>query len=352
MRKPIAGISAAFTLVELLVVITIIGILIALLLPAVQAAREAARMAQCENHLKQMTLGALHFEHLNGHLPSGGWGAWWTGLPDRGSGRDQPGGWQYQILPFIEMNPLYMLGSDGSFGTVSAAKSQAAAIRIQTPIAIWNCPTRRRPTVFAVGFDTPPTFTNYRYTPGGVLPQPGAPAVGRSDYAACAGDQYQGWSIDGPNQNQNSNADLQLGDLWTKFPSKYQYAGGNGNSGWPILDLTGPTPTGLPYFDSTCMPATGVIYMRSQVRLTDITKGTACTYLLGEKFLMPDNYFNGVDWADNEGLYVGYDNDNHRTTHSLTFDSGSLMHFPLCDATLPGGYNIGWCSFGSATPAA
>ena len=85
--------QAGFTLVELLVVIAIIGILIALLLPAVQAAREAARSLECRNHLRQLAVAALNHEQAHGHYPTGGWGFYWIGDPDRGFAEDQPGGW-------------------------------------------------------------------------------------------------------------------------------------------------------------------------------------------------------------------------------------------------------------------
>src|SRR5690348_10720611 len=91
-----------FTLVELLVVIAIIGILIALLLPAVQAAREAARRVQCTNHLKQLGLGFMVHHDQQKHFPTGGWGYMWVCDADRGLDKRQPGGWGYTVLPFTE----------------------------------------------------------------------------------------------------------------------------------------------------------------------------------------------------------------------------------------------------------
>ena len=98
--------SPAFTLVELLVVITIIGILIALLLPAVQAAREAARRIQCTNHLKQIGLAAHNFENQNGCFPPGYLGPMSLGLQWPPDPDNQYVGCLSFILPFMELGNI------------------------------------------------------------------------------------------------------------------------------------------------------------------------------------------------------------------------------------------------------
>ncbi len=91
-----------FTLVELLVVIAIIGVLVALLLPAVQAAREAARRSQCSNHFKQMGLAAHMYHDTFNILP-------YNGVPQTGSGSTRQRGvsWFFRLLPFMEQGPAY-----------------------------------------------------------------------------------------------------------------------------------------------------------------------------------------------------------------------------------------------------
>ena len=116
-RGPVHG----FTLVELLVVIAIIGVLVALLLPAVQAAREAARRAQCTNQVKQLVL-AMHIYHdSNNHFPRAFTGAWRSNTHPPSDSlnlfRDTRGGhdfaWGARLLPYIEQNALAELSASG-----------------------------------------------------------------------------------------------------------------------------------------------------------------------------------------------------------------------------------------------
>lgn len=154
-----------FTLVELLVVITILGVLIALLLPAVQAAREAARRMQCSNNLKQLGL-ALHGYHgLLGSLPPGninlGAGMCPGAAEPVRSTSTESGNWLIAILPHIEQLALY-----NQYDTRYTNDSAQNKLVRETLVAAYTCPADaavRTPATPATG---PATLSKALYAPG------------------------------------------------------------------------------------------------------------------------------------------------------------------------------------------
>lgn len=123
----------AFTLVELLVVVTIVAILIALLLPAVQAAREAGRQAQCQNNMRQLGLACLNYESQNGWFPPS---ASYPKSVNPSTTRVQYGNWVIAILPFLEQQALF----DTFDLSVPISDSRNRTAR-GTDLQVMRCPT-------------------------------------------------------------------------------------------------------------------------------------------------------------------------------------------------------------------
>jgi len=238
--------------VELLVVIAIIGILIALLLPAVQAAREAARRSQCTNNLKQIGLGLHNHHDVRGKFPTGGlvpW-SWYNPRGDllpvsvppatpnsvQASGGIGPG-WPYQITPYIEQVQVHDLTNTAQIES--------------TPIKTYFCPSRRAAVA---------------------CPAQGGRAL--NDYAGAT-------PADSPGS-------------WDQF--------------WYGHDPTVPDQAQGPY--------KGVIVRSGYDRectFAGILDGTSNTLAVGEKMLRTISYFVG-DWHDDRGWTDGWDPDIMRYT--------------------------------------
>lgn len=144
--------TQGFTLVELLVVIAIIGILVALLLPAVQAAREAARRMSCSNNMKQIGLALHNYHDTYKTLPYGEGAPQTPGSAGRlGAGNWNGPNWRVHILPYIEQGPIYeQLSFAHTFDACRPGFNNAAAggpnrVLSGYTVAVYRCPSSSLP---------------------------------------------------------------------------------------------------------------------------------------------------------------------------------------------------------------
>jgi hypothetical protein len=239
-----------------------------MILPAVQAAREASRRAQCRNNLKQLALAANN--HLLNHkyFPTGGWGWRWAGDANYGYDTLQPGGWMYNILPYIEEQALHDLGKGLSAAPRQAAIKQALA----TVVPLYFCPTRRVARTVPFAVDASFTYFNAPIARG----EP----IARNDYVASAGSEAVLNECTGP----------------TTY---------NQHSSYSCWDGVNARMNGL-----TVLPKSGLVGLKK------VTDGISKTMLYAEKFLRPANY-ETTDDDNDQGWNLGHDRDINRWCNNV-----------------------------------
>jgi prepilin-type N-terminal cleavage/methylation domain-containing protein/prepilin-type processing-associated H-X9-DG protein len=222
---------SGFTLIELLIVIAIIGILVSLILPAVQAAREAARRIKCANNLRQLGLAVHNFESAHHKFPSG----YVTSYPANVTIRERSlWSWGAFILPFIEEEALYNQLKASRRSLAENLATPAGMSALQTPLSLFVCPA-----------DTGPALNDFT--------------------EAYLTDQWK--------EEAAPYRRLVTSDGTDRLAiAKSNYVG-------VACSSVSLTTTVDPKYGA----ATGVLYQNSATRITDIKDGTSCTLMIGER---------------------------------------------------------------------
>jgi prepilin-type N-terminal cleavage/methylation domain-containing protein len=322
-----------FTLVELLVVIAIIGILVALLLPAVQAAREAARRTQCTNHIKQMMLAMLNFESAKKCFPSGGIAPYASienyltdSSPTNPNPQGQPLGpdrqglsWAYQILPYLEEAATYNLKRADDLNAIV--------------ITAYHCPSKRGPVRSIYGAE----LMDYA---AAVPSRPRSKFSSTSSYVyindsptwgtvGCELKEFWG-IVGGTLREENPSIDGRPANLFTNI----SYVGYMG-----VIVRSD--------YCATCSAAKANIGWYKRISFRQITDGSSHTMVLGEKRLRPSQYDTNPEqqpWHDDWGWKEGWDPDTLRSTICLM---GPDTDNPTATGTAAESFGY---SFGAAHP--
>ena len=258
--------KGGFTLVELLVVIAIIGILVGLLLPAVQAAREAARRMQCSNNLKQLGLAAHNFESALKRFPPGYLGnnrIGAAGLPQQNWNTNSGVGHLVFLFPYMEqtqINELFASGLDLNPDTDGVGVPTASAIRYQ----IW--------------WNTASAWTGGNYRVGSLL-CPSDNAFGGTRFTCIT---MHSWASSGiaaaPATSQWNEGTANA--PWHATMGKTNYLGVAGRRG--RTGTTFITPSTDPVPGVTYDTLQGIFTQRSKTKIASITDGTSNTLMFCE----------------------------------------------------------------------
>jgi prepilin-type N-terminal cleavage/methylation domain-containing protein len=328
-ERPLRG----FTLVELLVVIAIIGTLVALLLPAVQAAREAARRSHCQNSLRQIGL-AIH-NHVNsfGIFPTGGADVYPKienyVVGGRPLGPEKQGlGWAYQILPYLEESAVQ--------GLIKQADLQAAVI------PLYVCPSRRSASaakvsaanlggkpVFLIDYAAAQPCTAHCPASSPGCPNP-VPRYNPRDSVPISPANYE---VNWPSVWGGTNMNFRLQE-------HYQvYDGVIVRSPWRRNDplVTHGAPGGGEFLTGVPGPTT----------MAKITDGSSKTFMLGEKYVRSDSY-EGGGTSDDHGWSEGWDTDLIRSTCYQPYQDSDGFQFQSLGAEDIFGHEKDVVYFGSA----